>query len=69
MHCYPGLLYWLHIFDRPVRDEAMLPPKNDHLILDFSGPPPDFTLYDAEFFEVGYEDIVSHDPHLNTDGQ
>lgn len=47
----------------------MLPPKDDHLILDFSGPPPDFSLYDAEFFQVGYEDIVSHDPHLNTDGE
>jgi len=32
------------------------------------GPPPDFTPYDAEHFEVGYSDVVSHDPHLNSDG-
>ena len=32
------------------------------------GPPPDFTPYEAEHFEVGYSDIVSHDPHLNSDG-
>ncbi|PPQ99605.1 hypothetical protein CVT24_005181 [Panaeolus cyanescens] len=34
-----------------------------------SGPPPGFTPYSAEFFETGCEDIVSHDPHLNTDGE
>ncbi|CAA7265823.1 unnamed protein product [Cyclocybe aegerita] len=33
------------------------------------GPPPDFTPYQAEHFEVGYDDVVSHDPHLNTDGE
>lgn len=33
-----------------------------------TGPPPGFAPYSAEFFETGYEDIVSHDPHLNTDG-
>ena len=31
-------------------------------------PPPDFTQYEAEHFEVGYSDVVSHDPHLNSDG-
>ncbi len=33
------------------------------------GPPPAFTPYDAEWFEVGRGDVVSHDVHLNTDGQ
>lgn len=32
------------------------------------GPPPEFTPYEAEHFEVGYSNIVSHDPHLNSDG-
>ncbi|KAL0951227.1 hypothetical protein HGRIS_007948 [Hohenbuehelia grisea] len=31
--------------------------------------PPQFTPYEAEFFEVGDGDIVSHDPHLNSDGE
>ena len=49
--------------------------ESDHLLIDFRnapqnnlGPPPDFTQYEAEYFEVGYSDIVSHDPHLNADG-
>ncbi|KAG6911982.1 hypothetical protein DXG01_000230 [Tephrocybe rancida] len=29
--------------------------------------PPEFALYDADYFEVGNGDIVSHDPHLNSD--
>lgn len=32
------------------------------------GPPPEFTPYEAEWFEVGRGDVVSHDVHLNTDG-
>lgn len=32
-------------------------------------PPPSFTPYQAEYFEVGNEDICSHDPHLNSDGE
>ncbi|EAU93130.1 hypothetical protein CC1G_12665 [Coprinopsis cinerea okayama7 len=32
-------------------------------------PPPRFTPYRASYFEVGYQDICSHDPHLNTDGE
>ncbi|KAF9568414.1 hypothetical protein CPC08DRAFT_702434 [Agrocybe pediades] len=32
-------------------------------------PPPDFEPYNAEHFEVGYNDVVSHDPHLNSDGE
>ena len=31
-------------------------------------PPPDFAPYEAEFFETGSGDIVSHDKHLNEDG-
>jgi hypothetical protein len=33
------------------------------------GPPPAFAPYEAEWFEVGHGDIVSHDEHLNTDGK
>ncbi|KAJ3553990.1 hypothetical protein NP233_g12520 [Leucocoprinus birnbaumii] len=33
------------------------------------GPPPEFTPYEAEWFEVGQGDVVSHDEHLNTDGE
>ncbi|KAJ8702559.1 hypothetical protein PTI98_001266 [Pleurotus ostreatus] len=32
-------------------------------------PPPEFTPYDAEFFFIDSDNIVSHDPHLNTDGE
>jgi len=50
--------------------------ESDHLLVEFrgneppipDGPPPGFALYKAESFEVGYGDVVSHDPHLNTDG-
>lgn len=30
--------------------------------------PPEFSTYHADYFEVGNGDIVSHDSHLNTDG-
>ena len=46
--------------------------NNSHLLVDIAntplGPPPEFTHYEAEHFEVGYSDVVSHDPHLNSDG-
>jgi hypothetical protein len=46
--------------------------NNTHLLVDIDnaplGPPPEFTHYEAESFEVGYSDVVSHDPHLNSDG-
>lgn len=33
-------------------------------------PPPEFTPYDAKYFVSGSsEDIVSHDRHLNEDGE
>ena len=31
-------------------------------------PPPDFTPYEAEFFETSDGNVISHDPHLNEDG-
>ncbi|THV07756.1 hypothetical protein K435DRAFT_772584 [Dendrothele bispora CBS 962.96] len=31
--------------------------------------PPPFELYEAESFNVAAGDVVSHDPHLNTDGE
>ncbi|KAF9044573.1 hypothetical protein BDZ89DRAFT_1194718 [Hymenopellis radicata] len=31
--------------------------------------PPEFAPYEAEHFDVGNGNIVSHDPHLNTDGE
>lgn len=44
--------------------------EGGHLLVELNpqGPPPDFSSYQAEHFEVGYDDIVSHDPHLNSDG-
>lgn len=46
--------------------------NDNHLLVDIGntplGPPPEFTHYEAEHFEVGYSDVVSHDPHLNSDG-
>ncbi|KAF9453843.1 hypothetical protein P691DRAFT_615220, partial [Macrolepiota fuliginosa MF-IS2] len=33
------------------------------------GPPPAFAPYEAEWFEAGHGDVVSHDEHLNTDGE
>ncbi|KAI0094843.1 hypothetical protein BDY19DRAFT_914873 [Irpex rosettiformis] len=32
-------------------------------------PPPDFAPYVAEYFEAGDGSVVSHDPHLNEDGE
>ncbi|THH21559.1 hypothetical protein EW146_g33 [Bondarzewia mesenterica] len=51
-----------------------------HLLIDFDQPdppistgdqepPPDFTPYDAEFFVSSDGSIISHDPHLNEDGE
>ncbi|THH34005.1 hypothetical protein EUX98_g135 [Antrodiella citrinella] len=31
--------------------------------------PPEFTPYEAEFFLTGNQDVVSHDTHLNKDGE
>ncbi|KAG6857537.1 hypothetical protein H0H87_000136 [Tephrocybe sp. NHM501043] len=43
-----------------------------HLSIGSAAPlesPPEFALYDADYFEAGNGDIISHDPHLNSDGE
>lgn len=59
-------------YTMPGGDEST---ETTHLAVDFhsdaehpTGPPPEFSPYEAEYFEVGYNDVVSHDPHLNSDG-
>jgi len=62
--------------DQPRKVEESQPvvsaSETDHL-LDIPAtnlePPPKFALYEAEHFEAGCADVVSHDPHLNTDGK
>lgn len=58
----------------PFQDE---PGESHHLLGAFTDvppghhsdmPPPDFAPYEAEHFGIANGDIVSHDPHLNTDG-
>jgi hypothetical protein len=65
---FPGNDYGM-----PGGDEST---ETTHLAVDFpsdaehpAGPPPEFSPYEAEYFEVGYNDVVSHDPHLNSDGE
>lgn len=36
---------------------------------DSEDPPPDFAPYVAEFYETSSGDIISHDRHLNEDGE
>lgn len=44
----------------------MVSSEDDHLLID----PPSFSLYNAQYFVTSTpHDIVSHDPHLNTDGE
>jgi len=51
--------------------------ETEHLLNDVGGstslipdePPPSFTTYAAEFFLDSNDDVVSHDHHLNTDGE
>ncbi|PBK77326.1 hypothetical protein ARMSODRAFT_949234 [Armillaria solidipes] len=47
--------------------------EHNHLLIDFDDehddPPPEFAPYHAEYFDTGNGNIVSHDPHLNTDGE
>ncbi|KAF8642356.1 hypothetical protein AX16_009625 [Volvariella volvacea WC 439] len=49
------------------------PPQFDDIVFapgpEERDPPPEFTPYDAEFFLTGEDDVVSHDPHLNSDGE
>ncbi|KAI0056290.1 hypothetical protein BV25DRAFT_1814257 [Artomyces pyxidatus] len=41
-----------------------LAPPGDH-----QGPPPDFTPYEAEYWVSEDKSVISHDPHLNEDGE
>ncbi|KAK0233117.1 hypothetical protein IW262DRAFT_1328758 [Armillaria fumosa] len=47
--------------------------EHNHLLIDFDNehdvPPPEFAPYNAEYFDTGNDTIVSHDSHLNTDGE
>ncbi|KAH0590770.1 hypothetical protein H2248_000895 [Termitomyces sp. 'cryptogamus'] len=47
-------------------------PGPSHLTGSAAAPvesPPQFALYDADYFETSNGNIVSHDPHLNADGE
>ncbi|KAK0208237.1 hypothetical protein DFS33DRAFT_1411054 [Desarmillaria ectypa] len=54
----------------PFQDVA----EGTHLLIDFDNeppqdePPPEFAPYYAEYSDTGNGNIVSHDPHLNSDG-
>ncbi len=55
------------VADRPLNPElahtdVFVPPGGEE-------PPPEFTPYEAEYFVSGGGNIVSHDPHLNQDGE
>ncbi|PFH54451.1 hypothetical protein AMATHDRAFT_134053 [Amanita thiersii Skay4041] len=55
--------------DVPDNDETahllvFTPHSNDQL-----DPPPEFAPYEAEFFSVDQGNVISHDAHLNTDGE
>ncbi|KAF8642370.1 hypothetical protein AX16_009638 [Volvariella volvacea WC 439] len=41
--------------------------SDPHVVVEMAPPP--FQPYQAEFFETDDGDIISHDPHLNTDGE
>lgn len=41
----------------------------DHLAIDLDDAPPPFSQYEAEFFLSSDGDIISHDHHLNEDGE
>lgn len=49
--------------------------EDGHLLADYPAQPrpedapPEFSHYSADYFTVGGGDVVSHDPHLNTDGR
>ncbi|RDB28470.1 hypothetical protein Hypma_015550 [Hypsizygus marmoreus] len=43
--------------------------QNNQLVVASAEAPPDFALYEADYFETGSGNLVSHDPHLNTDGE
>ncbi|KAA1471511.1 hypothetical protein DENSPDRAFT_837516 [Dentipellis sp. KUC8613] len=54
--------------------------SSGHVLIDFDQPngyipaggevpPPDFTPYEAEYFVSKSKEIITHDPHLNQDGE
>ncbi|KAK0478383.1 hypothetical protein IW261DRAFT_1551706 [Armillaria novae-zelandiae] len=44
--------------------------EHNHLLIDVDDePPPEFAPYHAEYFDTGNRNTVSHDSHLNTDGE
>lgn len=55
------------VADRPINPEL----AHTDIFVPTGGeePPPDFTPYDADYFVSGSGSIVSHDPHLNEDGE
>lgn len=55
------------VADRPVNPEL----AHTDIFVPTGGeePPPSFTPYEAEYFVSGSGSIVSHDPHLNADGE
>jgi hypothetical protein len=62
MHDSPASQLLIDDLLPPTTGGLHTPPLND------LQPPPEFSPYHAEYFEVGNGDIVSHDSHLNTDG-
>jgi hypothetical protein len=61
-HDSPGTLSQILI------DDNLSPATGLDRLPDDLQPPPEFSPYRADYFEVGNGDIVSHDSHLNTDG-
>ncbi|CAL1695718.1 unnamed protein product [Somion occarium] len=59
-------------FGASAKDQAF-PPEltNIDFPVPFGGedPPPDFAPYEAEYFVTSIGDIISHDEHLNEDGE
>ncbi|KAF9535449.1 hypothetical protein CPB83DRAFT_779432 [Crepidotus variabilis] len=58
--------------NEPLADSEAGPSSKGDKHEDFDatrGPPPAFAPYEAEFFETDDGDIISHDHHLNEDGE
>ncbi|KAG1881628.1 hypothetical protein C8R48DRAFT_681714 [Suillus tomentosus] len=58
-------------FEESVADHVLHLPQNDDLNFEQEGgaEPPAFAPYDAQFFTSRSGDIISHDAHLNDDGE
>lgn len=66
----------LSIHNAPSSSQRGESSETEHLLVDIGDPtvipddpPPEFTPYSPEFFLDNRDDVVSHDPHLNTDGE